>query len=401
VILPMSWSARVGRLLGWVGGKAVVGLALSGALLGCNPALPPLPAALPPGQARLRVAVLAPLSGELLPYGRTVRHAVELAFDEWNARRTSGLFLEAVAEDTPCDAIRARQVAERVIAAGMRFLIGGVCSEAAVPVARVADRSGALFIATSATHPLVTVDTHGNPRRLAFRTTFTYPQQGRAASRFLLQTLRADRVVVIYNAGSPFARDVTAAFHTAFTHQGGDATLLVLQPDQPFDFAAHRDALGLAEAKAVYVPDDYATLRRVYEALQQQGIRRPILGSDWWSKHELQPAAMEDVYLVAHSSLPDAGPAAAQWAARYRAAFAVEPDTLAALAYDAATLLAQGIAQAPSPTPEAVASTLRAMTYAGVTGRWRFDAHHNPLKQAFFLTVQNGRLQFAGSAPVE
>jgi hypothetical protein len=41
------------------------------------------------------------------------------------------------------------------------------------------------------------------------------------------------------------------------------------------------------------------------------------------------------------------------------------------------------------------------MEYEGVTGRWRFDAQHNPSKQAFFLRVQDGTLQLVGSADVE
>ncbi|MGC8880618.1 MAG: ABC transporter substrate-binding protein, partial [Anaerolineae bacterium] len=140
---------------------------------------------------------------------------------------------------------------------------------------------------------------------------------------------------------------------------------------------------------------------RVRDALRQKGISRPVLGSDGWNIHDVRLAAVEDVYLVAHYSAQITDPTAQQWAARYRAAFAVEPDTLAALAYDAAMLLAQGIEQSQSTSPEAVAGVLSAMEYEGVTGCWRFDAQHNPLKRAFFLRVQDGTLQFAGSADVE
>jgi branched-chain amino acid transport system substrate-binding protein len=378
-----------------------IGIALSSVMLSCTPAMPPLPATPRSEQGRLRVAILAPLSGELATYGRTVRQAAELAFDEWNARHSNGIFIESVAEDTPCDAMHARQVAERIVAAGVHFVVGGICSEAAIPIASVADKSGVLFIATSATHPLVTVDAQGNTRPLVFRTAFTHAQQGRAVSRFVLQTLRLDRVAVVHHPERPFAREAAAAFIESFTHQGGYVLSITADRSQQPDFTEHLDAQMMSDIQAVYVPDAYAAILRVHDALRQKGIKRPVLGSDWWSIHDVRSAVGEDVYLVAHYSVHVTHPTAQRWAARYRAAFAVEPDTLAALAYDAAVLLTQGIEQSTDTSPEAVASTLRAMEYEGVTGRWRFDAQHNPSKQAFFLRVQDGTLQLVGSADVE
>lgn len=375
-------------------------MVLSLVTLSCTPSMPPLPTPYT-GQNRLPVAILAPLSGELAPYGQTVRHAVELAFDEWNEHRNSGVFLEAIPEDTACDATLARRAAERVVNAGVRFIIGGICSEAAIPIASVADGSGALFIATSATHPLVTVDAGGNTRPLAFRAAFSYAQQGRAVSRFLLETLRLNRVVVVNHLGSPFAREVIAAFNESFTRHGGYARFITVAANQPSDFREHLDAQMMSDVQAVYVPDNYATMMRVQSALRQEGISRPILGSDWWNKHELQPDAMEDAYLVAHYSAQAANPITEGWIARYRAAFAVEPDTLAALAYDAAMVLVRGIEQSENTSPEIVARALSTMTYEGVTGNWRFDIHHDPLKHAFFLKVHNGMLQFAGTANLE
>lgn len=374
---------------------------LSSVVLSCIPAMPPLPAVPRAERGRLRVAILAPLSGELATYGRIVRQAAELAFDEWNARHSGGIFIESIAEDTPCDAMHARQVTERIIAAGVRFVVGGICSEAAIPIASVVDKRGALFIATSATHPLVTIDAQGNTRPRVFRTTFTYAQQGRAVSRFVLQTLRLDRVAVVNNPESPFAREVVAAFNESFTRRGGYVLSITVDRGQPSDFIEHLDAQMMSDVQAVYVPDDYAAVVRVRDALWQKGISRPVLGSDGWNIHAVRLAAGEDVYLVAHYSAQVADPTAQQWAARYRAAFAVEPDTLAALAYDAAMLLAQGIEQSQSTSPEAVAGALSVVDYEGVTGRWRFDVQHNPLKRAFFLRVQDGTLQFAGSADVE
>lgn len=381
-----------------------MGIVLSLAVLSCVPSIPTLPVTphRDGGRSQLRVAILVPLSGELAIYGRTVHRAIDLAFDEWNKRYGAGeVFIEPILEDTPCDPVRARQVAERVIAAGARFIVGGICSEAAIPIASVADKDGALFIATSATHPLVTVDAQGNARPLVFRTAFTYSQQGRAVSRFLLQTLHLNHIAVVYNPESAFAREAVAAFNEVFSAQGGNALIITADLDQQADVGECLDALMTSDVQAVYVPDDYAAVMRVQDGLLQRDIGRPVLGSDWWNLHDLDLAAMEGVYLVAHYSAQVTDPTVSHWALLYRAAFAVEPDALAALAYDAAMLLAWGISHSKSVSPEAVAGALSLIDYEGVTGRWRFNAQHDPLKQAIFLRVQNGTLQFAGTASVE
>ncbi len=367
----------------------------------CSSPMPPLPTTPPADRPRLRVALTVPLSGELATYGEVVRNAAELAFDEWNKRQSdSGVFIQVVPQDTPCDAAGAQQVAERIVASGILFIVGGICSEAAIPVARVANDSGALFIATSATHPLVTVDAQGNTRRLVFRTAFAYPQQGHAVSRFLLQTLRLDHVLVVNNKLSPFSRDVTTAFYKSFATLGGDALIVTGDPMQQ-SFSDYLKSAMKPEIQAVYVPDRQSAVAQVQDVLRAQGIEKTIVGSDWWNVQELDLKALEGVYLLAHYSGDVVNPIVREWAARYRAAFAVEPDALAALAYDAATLLIQGIEQSGSTSPEVVAGALSSLDYKGVTGHWRFNAQHNPTKQAFFLRVQAGALQFAGSASVE
>jgi branched-chain amino acid transport system substrate-binding protein len=66
----------------------------------------------------------------------------------------------------------------------------------------------------------------------------------------------------------------------------------------------------------------------------------------------------------------------------------VEPDTLAALGYDAAGLLASAIENTSSLAPDEVAQTLETMEYEGVTGRWTFDAQHNPLKPVVLYRIE-------------
>jgi branched-chain amino acid transport system substrate-binding protein len=360
--------------------------------------MPPLPDQGEAGQPALPVAVLTPLSGELATFGEAVRNGVGLALDEWNARGgASGQRLQAVWVDTPCEAGAAEDAAEQVIADGVQFIIGGMCSEAAVPIARVADERGALFVATGGTHPRVTVAPDGSTRRLVFTAAFPYPYQGRAAARFLVETLGITRTAVLVRANDPFGRDVAATFEPTMIAAGGRVVTptIIAGPDVDLVPAAVEGG-----AQALYVPGDASLVEQVNRAAVAAGVAVAVVGSDWWARRELDLAALEGAYLIAHYSAADSDTAAQAWALRYRAAYSLEPDALAALGYDAANLLATSIKAAADVTPAEVARVIATTAYTGVTGSWQFDARHNPLKEAVFVQVRGGQLHRVGVGDV-
>jgi branched-chain amino acid transport system substrate-binding protein len=362
---------------------------------GCSTPLPPLPDAGSADQTVVQVGVLTPMTGELATFGKMVRNGAGLAFDEWNERGgVAGQPIRAVLVDAPCDAEKARAAAERAIAGGVRFLVGGLCSEAAIPIARLADERGALFIAANATHPLVTVDGSGGTRHLAFRAAFAYPYQGRAAARFLLRDLRLNRAAVATNPADPFLRVVADEFRAAFVAGGGVVLTTTTYVAQDADFGPFvAAAVGLG-VQALYVPDGYSVANRVGSALKAHGLRLTLVGSELWDRRELDLKALDGAYFTAHYS-PDTPDQTAQaWAGRYQSAFAVKPDTLAALGYDAANLLATAMQQAEDLSPDQVAVALERLEYGGVTGHWRFDEHHNPRKEAVVLQVKDNGIQF-------
>jgi branched-chain amino acid transport system substrate-binding protein len=369
---------------------------------GCRAPLPPLPGAGSADQPAVQVGLLTPMTGELATFGKMIRNGAGLAFDEWNGRGgVAGERIQPVLIDAPCEAEKPRAAAERAIVSGVRFLVGGLCSEAAIPIARLADERGVLFIAANATHPLVTVDDSGATRRLAFRVAFAYPYQGRAAARFLLEELQLRQVAVMTNPADPFVRAVADEFSTAFVAGGGLVLTTTTYAAQDADFGPLVAAAIGSGAQALYVPDGYSVANRVGSALTAQGPSITLIGSELWDRRELDLKALDGAYFTAHYS-PDApDPTAQAWAGRYQSAFAVKPDTLAALGYDAANLLAAAMQQAKDMSPEAVAAALEELEYQGVTGHWRFDEQHNPLKETVILQVKDGRLGFVKSVSLE
>jgi branched-chain amino acid transport system substrate-binding protein len=90
----------------------------------------------------------------------------------------------------------------------------------------------------------------------------------------------------------------------------------------------------------------------------------------------------------------DNRPLTRQWADAYKAAYAVEPDTLAALGYEAAMVLVTAIQQAGTVEIKTVAKTLVQGRFEGVTGPITFDPQHNPIKPVPIVQIKDGRIVF-------
>ncbi len=119
-----------------------------------------------------------------------------------------------------------------------------------------------------------------------------------------------------------------------------------------------------------------------------------MIGSEVWDNGELDVEALEGAFFTTHYSLETPNAVAETWKERYLSAFAVEPDTLAALGYDAGNMLASALEGADNLTPDEVAHRLETMEFEGVTGGWRFDVQHNPLKPVVVLKIENGDVVF-------
>jgi branched-chain amino acid transport system substrate-binding protein len=84
--------------------------------------------------------------------------------------------------------------------------------------------------------------------------------------------------------------------------------------------------------------------------------------------------------------------------AAYRRKYGVDPDSIAALSYDATRLLADAIRRAGSTEGKRVRDALAdTKDFAAVSGSVTMDADRNPIKPAVVLKVERGRFRFVTS----
>jgi branched-chain amino acid transport system substrate-binding protein len=369
-----------------------------------NSPTPFLPAT--PTAPALRIALLIPTSGELATQGRIIGNGITLAFDEWNRRGgVLGHRFEWAVYDTGCSFEAGTQAARQAIEAGHQFLIGPICSEAAIAAARLAETANVLMITPTATHPLVTVSPQGQTRPTVFRISYSYEWQGQAAARFARDSLNVSRVALLIKLGDDYTTNLADTFAREFANEGGQIVYQATYQHEAEDFTDILKAIDQSGAELLYLPGSSTIANSIARRLGELGLVKAasssvslrLLGSDGWEAEALDLATAAGAHFPVHYTFTVGQPLAQSWAETYKSINSVKPDTLAALSYDAANLLAEAIDRARTIEPMAITCVLEQDNFEGVTGQMAFDRFHNPIKPILFMQIQAERLVYAGT----
>jgi len=349
------------------------------------------------GGSAVKVAILAPLSGDVATFGESTRDGALLAIDEWNDKGgVMGKKIEAVIEDSQCSAEAAVSAANKVIDQdNVKFILGEVCSSASIPISEIAISKGVFQMTPTSTNPSVTVAEDGSTKSTVFRACFIDPFQGKVAAKFALENLGAKTAAVFLDQGNDYVRGLAEVFIAEFEAGGGSVVVKETYTGEDTDFSAILTKVKDANPDILYLPDYYSTVNLVGAQAKEKGITAVMLGGDGWDSSDLDRSAVEGGYFTNHFSDQDTRPIVQDFVSKYEAKYGSKPDALAALAYDAANILFQAMEQAKSvDDPDKVAATMESGTFPVVSGDISYDESHNPVKAAVVLKVENGQVVY-------
>ena len=345
------------------------------------------------GGGTLKIAILAPLSGDVATFGESTRDGAMMAIEEWNADGgVLGQQIETIVEDSQCSPEAAVSAANKVIDQdGVKFIIGEVCSSASIPISEVAMAKGVLQMSPTSTNPSVTVDEFGKTKGLIFRACFIDPFQGTVAAKFALDNLGVKTAAVLLDQGNDYVRGLAEYFRDAFEAGGGQVVVWETYTGEDQDFSAIITKVKDANPDILYLPDYYSTVNLIAAQAREKGVTAVMMGGDGWDSPDLDTSVVEGGYFTNHYSSEDPRPEVQEFVKQYEAKYGAVPDALATLAYDATNILFLAMEEAGSTDPEAVAKALEDMSFDVVSGNISYDELHNPIKAAAILHIQDGK----------
>ncbi len=143
-------------------------------------------------QGTIKIAVGAPLSGQLAKQGQEVANAVRLAADEWNAKGgVLGRKIEVLAVDDQGNPQVGVAAADKVAAdPAVIGAVWGITSVTCIPVSDVLQRANLVLISPGCTNPRLTDRGLNNTNRVCARD----DAQGPGLAMFAVQDLKAKKI---------------------------------------------------------------------------------------------------------------------------------------------------------------------------------------------------------------
>jgi serine/threonine protein kinase/ABC-type branched-subunit amino acid transport system substrate-binding protein len=383
-VKPRAWGRRQ-WLLTTAGAAAAAGI---GFLFGKREG----PFASLPDDAEIRIGVFASLTREYHSYGTATRYGFEMATD-----RVHGLLLGQhrilpISRDDKGDYDEARRVVRELITTWrVSALLGEFQSNLSLGAAEIAQEFGVPMISHDSTNPAVT-----QKGEYIFRVCFTDEFQGRAMSKFAIgENLKN---VAVLRAKDQYAIGLARAFADNLHKYGGSNIPGDVYDEGDTDFTAQLENIKSRKPDAIFIPGYYPEVRLIAKQSKELGLAVPLLGGDGWDSPEIleRPAAeLDNCYYSNHYFVGDDDPKVAGFVREYRTNYGQRPDSVAALAYDAANVLFDAIGRANSTDREAIRNAIaQTKDFPGVTGNITIDHERNASKPAVILGVKSGKVEW-------
>ena len=338
----------------------------------------------------IKVGVYVDLTGQTSSFGQSTKNGIELAVEEINkSGGVNGKQLQLVIEDDQGRTEQAKTVVEKLIKQDkVVAVLGEVASSNTLAAAPVAQEAKIPMITPSSTNPKVTqVGDH------IFRVCFLDDFQGSSIAKFASNTLNAKSAAILGDVNSDYSKGLTEFFEKEFTKLGGKVVAKEAYSQTDADFKGQLTKIRDLKPDVVYIPGYYGQVGIIAKQARELGMTMPLLGGDGWDSPELWSLGGESLknsFITNHYSADDPNPVIQNFVKSYKAKYNnVAPDSLAALAYDSAKVLADALKRAggtdSAKLREAINST---KDFAGVTGTISINAERNAVKPAVVLEVK-------------
>jgi branched-chain amino acid transport system substrate-binding protein len=353
-----------------------------------------------PEAQRIEIGFFGALTGPQATFALSGKNGARLAIDQLNAAGgVLGQKLELLVEDDHNEPSEAASAVSKLITRDhVVALIGENASSRTLAAAPIAQNYQVPMVSPSSTN--VEVTKKGD---YIFRVCFIDPYQGKALATFARETLHAKTAALLVDAKSDYSVGLAESFRKAFTAAGGEIVQELKYSEGDSDFSAQLTVLRNSSPDALMVPGYYTDAGLIARQARSLGIQSVLLGADGWDSPKLAEiggAAVEGAYFSNHYSVDDPSPAVKTFVDDYRKVYGAAPDSIAALSYDAARLIADAMRRAGSTEGKRVRDSLASTTdFPGVTGTITMDPDRNPVKPAVILKVEEGKFRYAATVP--
>ena len=336
----------------------------------------------------IKIGTIMPISGPVSAYGIQSRDAILMAVEEINANGgVLGRELQVVVEDDEANPEKTKNAFTKLVTSdGIIGLIGALTSKCSLAITADAQARKVIMVTPSSTNDTVT-----DAGDYIFRSCYNDSFQGQVVAQYAYETLGAMNAAILFDNTNDYSKGLTDNFKSKFEALGGTVIAEESYATGDMDFNAQLTSIKSKAPDVLFIPDYYNTVSLIAKQVRTQGLTIPMLGADGWD--EIVNNAGDEVVGSFYSNHYSPGADDADVKAfveKFTELYDVEPNALAALAYDATYILADAIEKAGSTDPEAIKAAMMETDKKFVTGQISFDEKRNPVKSAVIVEIVPG-----------
>jgi branched-chain amino acid transport system substrate-binding protein len=334
------------------------------------------------------------LTGSEASFGQETHNAIMMAIEEVNAGGgVNGRKIRILTEDDQSKAEEAANAVTKLITQNnVVAVLGEVASSSSLAAAPICQANRVPMITPSSTNPTVT-----EKGDYIFRVCFLDSYQGQSMANYLSNELKMKTAALLIDMRSDYSTGLAQFFEQQFVKNGGRIVARQSYAKGDNDFRSQLTAVRAANPEVIFVPGYYNDIGQIAMQARDLGIQQPFAGGDGWESPkliEIGGKALEGCFYSTHYFPSDPNPIIQKFVTKYRQQHNRTPDGLAALAYDAALIVADAVKRAGTTDGpklrDAIAST---KDFQGVTGTITLGPDRNPQgKSMVIVEVKNGQL---------
>jgi len=330
----------------------------------------------------VKIGFSSPLTGPQASAGVDNQGGLLMAIDQLNSQ---GLVIgdkkikfDVLMEDDQGDPRSGVGVAQKLVDANVKAVIGPYNSGVAIPASRIYQAAG-IVMASVASNPQLTAQGFST----VFRIAASDIQLGSKMALYATKELNVKTVAVIDDR-TAYGQGLASEFAKVAGENGVVVVSRQYTNDKASDFGAILTAIKAKKPDAIFYGGYSAQGGPMLRQIKNLGISSLFLGGDGICAPEMGRLAGDaigkQVYCVQSGAMLDKLAAGKTFAADYQKRFKRPAETYGAAFYDGMMLIARAMKDADSVDPHQYLSALQKINYQGVTGNYEFNAQHDLLQ---------------------
>ncbi len=334
-------------------------------------------------QEVIRIGHVAAVSGAIAHLGKDNENGARMAVDQLNAKGVTiagkRYRVELLAEDDGGDPKQGTTVAQKLVDAKVRGVIGHQNSGTTIPASKIYYDAGIPQISPAASNPKYTRQGFNT----AFRNIANDEQLGAALARYAVQDGKARQIAVIDDRtayGKGLADEFVKNVKKSGAASGARIVAQQFTTDKATDFNAILTAIKATKPDLIFFGGMDAVAGPMLRQMKQLGMPVRFMGGDGMcsdSVPRLAGEGMADGQVIcaeAGGVEPQQQKGLDDFRAAYRKRFGVDVMTYAPYAYDAMLAMVAAMQKAGSADPAVYLPVLAKNSSQGITGTVAFDA---------------------------